>query len=361
MKLFLIGGFLGSGKTTGILNAALSLKEQGMNTGIVTNDQGEELVDTEFLRMNGIAVEEVTGACFCCNFDELLSRMRSLRSRDSVSPDFIFAEAVGSCADLSATVANPLFHFDKLTDVTLSVFADVRLLSVYLENHKRVFHQAINYIYEKQLEEADMIVVNKVDLLSDEQLDRAKKLIEKNFSGKTILYQNSLTVRGVLPWLTMLLDCPLQTSFKQSIELDYDRYAEGEAQLAWLNERLEIHTADSSAATLGITLIDKVYAAIDQRKYPIGHLKFLLTDGRWYKKVSFVSGARSNGVEGVKIDSNRVTLLVNGRVQTTPFHLAEVMTEVTNELRDLAGCEIRTLATASFQPGYPRPTHRMST
>ena len=48
MDMHLVGGFLGSGKTTSIINAAKVLIAQGKKVGVVTNDKGKHLVDTAF-------------------------------------------------------------------------------------------------------------------------------------------------------------------------------------------------------------------------------------------------------------------------------------------------------------------------
>ncbi len=360
MKIFLVGGFLGSGKTTAILQAALSLKEQGRKAGIITNDQGEQLVDTGFLRGHEIAVKEVTGSCFCCNFQELVNSIHVLREKRTALPDAIFAESVGSCTDLAATVANPLFHFNKLMDITISVFADVRLLSIYLQNHKRVFHQNINYIYEKQLEEADIIVVNKIDLFNQEQLSQAKQLIEKEFPGKTILYQSSLTGDGVQQWLTTLLNYPPRSSFKRSLELDYDKYADGEARLAWMNEEIDIVTKDKNAVAVGRMLLNMIHTKIYQEKYPIGHLKFLIRERQWYKKISFTLAMQTEDPDWQEdILTNHVTFLVNARVETEPADLKGIVADAIHELKRLTGCRVIENGLEVFQPGYPKPTHRM--
>ena len=65
----MVGGFLGAGKTTTLARLAKHYMQQGLNVGIVTNDQADDLVDTNMLRSLGFEVGEVAGACFCCNFD----------------------------------------------------------------------------------------------------------------------------------------------------------------------------------------------------------------------------------------------------------------------------------------------------
>src|SRR5262245_64383867 len=106
MRFVMIGGFLGAGKTTTMARLARFYMDRGERVGLVTNDQAQDLVDTTSLRAQGFAVQEVPGACFCCKFDELVSRAGQLQQ--SERPDVILAEPVGSCTDLVATVVQPL-------------------------------------------------------------------------------------------------------------------------------------------------------------------------------------------------------------------------------------------------------------
>ncbi len=53
VRFLMIGGFLGAGKTTAIARLARHYTDQGLNVGLVTNDQANDLVDTESLRAKG--------------------------------------------------------------------------------------------------------------------------------------------------------------------------------------------------------------------------------------------------------------------------------------------------------------------
>ena len=112
-RMALIGGFLGAGKTTLINKIAQHLITEKRPVGIITNDQGQLLVDTEFIKVRGIDVEEVPGGCFCCNFERLIENADRLVG--NVQPEYIIAEPVGSCTDLIATVTMPLkkYYGDK--------------------------------------------------------------------------------------------------------------------------------------------------------------------------------------------------------------------------------------------------------
>ncbi|MCB0080402.1 MAG: hypothetical protein KDE47_05715, partial [Caldilineaceae bacterium] len=66
IRLIITGGFLGAGKTTLLLTAARRLAERGYRVGLITNDQGADLVDTALGTGAEIPVTEVAGGCFCC-------------------------------------------------------------------------------------------------------------------------------------------------------------------------------------------------------------------------------------------------------------------------------------------------------
>src|ERR1035438_8681657 len=104
----LVGGFLGAGKTTLILAGARELQRRGLRSAMVWNDQGQDLVDSRYAGLSGVQSEEVTGGCFCCKLSQLIDAIGELRA---YAPDVIFAEPVGSCTDLSATVLRPLLEY----------------------------------------------------------------------------------------------------------------------------------------------------------------------------------------------------------------------------------------------------------
>ncbi|HML49549.1 MAG TPA: GTP-binding protein, partial [Clostridia bacterium] len=126
VRLTVVGGFLGAGKTSAIARMAALLIGQGHKVGIVTNDQSENLVDTNFLRSEGRTVVEVTKGCFCCNFDEFTLKLKSLSQAEF--PDIILAEPVGSCTDLIATIFKPIMndYTREFVMAPLSVLADPR-------------------------------------------------------------------------------------------------------------------------------------------------------------------------------------------------------------------------------------------
>src|SRR5260370_27725303 len=270
----MIGGFLGAGKTTAILKLARHLTSRGLRVGLITNDQSIGLVDTAVLRNDAFPVEEITGGCFCCRFNSLVEASEKLS--ESTRPDVFIAEPVGSCTDLIAAVSFPLrkIYGDQFRVSPLSVLVDPiraeRLLGLAEGNS---FSPKVRYIYGKQLEEAELIVINKCDLLSPERQDRLEAALRHAYRARGVLRVSARNDVGMDQWLDRLAgDEALADS---APEVDYEVYADGESLLGWLNVSVFLRAAtevDGNELLRGIA--ERTREAL--RGVEIAHLKMTL-------------------------------------------------------------------------------------
>src|SRR5690606_4680443 len=176
-------------KTTTIARLARHYQDQGLKVGIVTNDQAPDLVDTNSLRSQGFDVGEVAGSCFCCNFNALTDTVKRLGA--SQRPDVVLAEPVGSCTDLVATVVRPLVQvYEEPVEVaTYGVILKPSHGGRILRNEPNAGRSAkAAYIFRKQLEEADFLIVNRIDELSRAEVDDLVALLEDQYPGRPVLH-----------------------------------------------------------------------------------------------------------------------------------------------------------------------------
>src|SRR5687767_14538848 len=199
-RYIMIGGFLGSGKTTSVAKLAQRLTADGLRVGLITNDQGDKLVDSAMLRSKGFATEEIAGGCFCCRFNSLVEAAAKLTAQGR--PDVFIAEPVGSCTDLVATVSYPLrrMYGADFTIAPLSVLVDpIRAMRVFGLAEGSMFSDKVRYIYRKQLEEADLIVINKRDILDQTQFAQLSGKLTEEFPKAEILAASARTGHGLEP------------------------------------------------------------------------------------------------------------------------------------------------------------------
>jgi G3E family GTPase len=161
VRLVLVGGFLGAGKTTALVALAREFVRRGLRVGIITNDQAAHLVDTATVRQAGYAVSEVAGGCFCCRFTDLVDATQQIISE--IQPDILLCEPVGSCTDMAATVIAPLrrFYPHQFQIAPFTVLVDpAHVRELVLGEARSLLASEAAYIFTKQLEEADEIVLN---------------------------------------------------------------------------------------------------------------------------------------------------------------------------------------------------------
>ena len=355
MKLILTGGFLGSGKTTAINNACAQLIRENRRVAVITNDQGEQQVDSAYINSFGIPLREVANSCFCCNYTLLDKHIQTLFEEEQ--PELIFAEAVGSCTDLVSTIAKPFAQFRPTYEVVISIYADASLLLHLLEGKLSFIKESIRYIFKKQLEEADILVLNKVDLITSEQRAFIDSVIYNEYPGKIILHQNSLLDTDVKNWLQTIMQFET-TSSRMSLELDYDLYGEGEAQLAWLDKKISIHSYNNNAIQIAERIAREFHDAILQHHLAIGHLKYFIESNKWRKKLSATMTHNDFDLVTTEEPSDNCNMIINARVQTQPSLLRQLVYEVIQKIMKEFSCKIIIEKSSSFIPDYPRPTHR---
>jgi G3E family GTPase len=365
-KYIMIGGFLGAGKTTTIARLAKDFVQQGKRVAIVTNDQTTDLVDTHSLRSQGFDVGEVAGACFCCNFNELTQTMEGMTSQNL--PDIILAEPVGSCTDLVATVLLPL---EKVYGRPL----DIAPYGVILKpsHGKKIlegkpgggFSPKAEYIFRKQIEEADFILINRADELSTTYLDYLDNLLSEQFPGKPILRISAKTGSGFADFHEKLIPSDPDKATKRprtTIDLDYDIYAEGEAELGWLNSQLDV--TSTTPFELDAFLMNLIHG-LQKRFVELGaeaaHLKTIGLFEGFYAVANLVSnetGAELSLPSGAIVQAANV--VINARVGLDPVLLEKCVREQIDATTQKYSALGTIMALQSFRPGRPVPTHRMT-
>ncbi len=362
VKLIFTGGFLGSGKTTALAALAKRLIQRGMRVGFITNDQSENLVDTiivrQMLRDLGVPVEEVVKGCFCCKFDELIEHVEKILAHN---PDVLMGEPVGSCTDFVAAVANPIKiqYRDAFRFAPFSIMvAPDRVRSLILNETHTDFPEDVAYLFGKQMEEADTIVLNKVDLLTEKESNRLLAAIGDRYRGKKLMAVSASEGTGMDEWLDDLISGRPGANTVLS-QIDYDRYAAAEAVLGWLNAAVKLK-ADKLfdpgrfMTSLATTLRDRFKA----EKGEIGHLKFVITSAGQSMWANLTHLAAEPGIGGEKLGKlPRGTLIINARVRIEPEDLETIVRDSLGKVSNEMAVQSEIDDLQCFSPAYPEPPH----
>jgi hypothetical protein len=340
--IVVVGGFLGAGKTTLLLAAARELESRGMRSALILNDQGDELVDTSYAALNGITSREVTGGCFCCRFSQLVDVIEQMRSH---APDVIFAEPVGSCTDISATMLLPLREFSYLYRLApFTVLVDPARASEML----RIDADAnLSFLFRKQIEEADLVCFTKSDTAPDHPPIDAR--VVRQVSAKSGM--------GVAAWLDEVLGGTLSCACTV-LSIDYEEYARAEAALAWLNLSMTIepHQSISSTAILG-PLLSHLDRDFTRAGIAIVHLKAIMQSSQGFVKAAICGNNQDPVVEGdlAASPANRHDLLLNLRAVGSAHQVRAI---VESNIEAIHGSHAE-MKISCFHPAAPRPEKRL--
>lgn len=337
MRLHILGGFLGAGKTTLARALARHLSARGESVAIITNDQGRALVDTTLCKRDRAIVSEVLGGCFCCKYDELEAAIEAARAQGAT---VAIAEAVGSCTDLISTVVAPLQ--DRVGDaVRLQPFTVVVDPFRALEAERGELDASIEYLFRKQLEEAEVIATSR----ADEAPPDVERYLRSINATAPIVALSSLRETGIAEWLATA------ASAAAPLQIDYDRYAQAEAKLGWFNGVVSLRASDPfDHGAILARFAERMNA------HPVAHLKATCVEpgeGR----VALVRRGDQPFVERANHEPVlSARWLVNARVALDPAALGDA---IDHAMRTAAGDVIVTWSDREcFSPARPTPTHR---
>ena len=355
-RFIVLGGFLGAGKTSAIikLGELLRAKGKGANIGVITNDEGNELVDTAQLRDCGFAVEEIAGGSFGNRLESFLGAANRLAREKRC--DVILAEPAGGSANLRSAVLNPLREKSggTISLAPLSVLVDVvRAARVLRLEAGGMFSDKLNYIYRKQIEEAQFLVISKSDLVSAPALTKLQKALGELAPEATIFAVSTRTGAGIEEWFNALMK--EEYSPGSATALDAQLHSDGEALLGWLNCTVRVSSVKYfDGAKLLIDLATFIQSALQQEGVEVAHLKIMLrqardsSDSRDTATIHLVRNDLAPELTGeIREPVQRVELILNLRAEAKPdlLHsaanraLLEIMERAPNLFARMEHCE----------------------
>ena len=162
MNFLINGGFLGAGKTSLMLQLVPHMRDR-LGAGkivILENEIGQVGIDDRVLAGAGYSVRGMTAGCVCCTLaGELILTVKALGK--DLAPDWIIMEATGVAFpyNIKENIEGALGYSCKIVCLTDA------------QRWKRLF-RAMDHLFRYQLMEADVVLVNKIDVADQESIDK---------------------------------------------------------------------------------------------------------------------------------------------------------------------------------------------
>jgi len=231
-KILMVGGHFASGKTTLLMKMLGILTKGGYKVGLLVNDVGP--VDYKMVAsLTNCSVEEVSRHCMCMKPKDLKEALRKLLTPDH---NVLLIEEIG--------FGNPYNCWNTLSEILPAIDSNVELSPItvmvdaeYLLRSYQGFVSSLPPIMEQQLSEAELIVVNKVDLQNPDSLNRVKEIIVKVNDRAKIFFTSALTGIGVDSLIPAMMESKWQQGKARSSEGVFERRTQYFTDMTWVAYR----------------------------------------------------------------------------------------------------------------------------
>ncbi len=187
IPVVLITGYLGSGKTT-LMQHLLSQEKR--KVAVIVNDMGSINIDASLLNKTGnklmqVELVEMQNGCICCTLkDEFMEQIERLTDEDGLEAIFVEASGISE----PSSIAGAFVNYEELTDTKVYLKTVVSVVDV-----DRIYREFLNELTDEedvedgdvinlimdQIEFCNVMLLNKTDLLSSEQLDKVTKALRE--------------------------------------------------------------------------------------------------------------------------------------------------------------------------------------
>ncbi|NLI73620.1 MAG: GTP-binding protein [Euryarchaeota archaeon] len=182
-----LAGFLGSGKTTLLIRLGTFLGNAGRRVAIIVNEIGEIGVDGAVIESDGMKSIELTEGCICCTLSGSLQNTLRQIARE-FAPDIIMIEPTGLAlpTKIKQIVRTSMIGEDRTFTICL----------IDAFRARKLFDEAGTFL-TRQMEGSDIIVVNKVDLVSHDDKEYVKNLVRYISPSTPLVFISARDGQGI--------------------------------------------------------------------------------------------------------------------------------------------------------------------
>lgn len=358
-KYLIVSGFLGSGKTTTmiamarVINKRLQDEGQPGHSAIIANDLGaKNLVDADYTRTADVAINEITGDCICYVTDDLVSHIdRLARDGANIVISDIPGCGVGALNHVYVTLTEEYpGKYDLLPLVCL--VDPVRLRMVLPEKADIHLPEEMRFVLNAQLAEADLIVLNKCDLISDEEREADLAFIRTAYPDTPVMAMSARTGEGVEAVVDYVLAHKAPALWRD-LGTDSEEFDAAEAQMCWYNRRFFAEERGGANIDFNQVIEDFMEGIRDgliEAKRNVGHLKlFAAGEGDDFVKCSIVGIDYDLEFERkLDHDYSGIAIVVNARAICESETFGDIVEDAMDAIKAKWNLKCRVIFTECF-------------
>ena len=220
---------------------------------------------------------------------------------------------------------------------------------------------ALGDLLRWQVEEADIIAINKVDLVPRGDLPKIEDLLKRLNEEAEIIKISAKTGYNLDDLLRILMENSHKPRPTVTEKVNYDTYASAEAELGWFNSIYRIYSDRPLVIDrLIVDLLREINRRVEKSKGVIVHMKTRFSTKEGSVKASLVISDEFIDITGeVPPPSKNVDVILNIRAAVDPVALTNIVKASLKTVTSKYDARYGDWAAASFRPGYPKPYYRL--
>lgn len=331
-RFMVVSGFLGAGKTTTMVALTEYINSIGKHAAIIANDLGANyIIDAEYSSRQNVEVTPIGGDCICYIPDTLIERINRLNKEPK---DIVMSDIPGCGIGALDHVYGNLDknHKDEFTLAPFTVIADPERLRMIMPEQADInLPEELKFLLDAQLREADCIVLNKTDLMSEEEVARYVKFLQEACPGIPVFPISAKEKTG----LEALADYVLTAESRVNItDIGYGgpEFISAEKKMSWFNRNVFIISKDGiefDGNQLVDDVIDEIRDGLIANKRNVPHLKtFAVGKENDYGKASLI-GVDYDIIhdQELKENTSKLQLVINARAVCESDLLLDIVDE----------------------------------
>lgn len=353
IKYMVTSGFLGAGKTTSMIAFAKSIDKRYAKAAILANDLGaQNIVDADYTATTGVLTTQITGNCICYQHENLIDKLNQLAA--------LGAKVIIS--DIPGCGIGALDHVylqikerepDDFDLMPFTCIVDPERLKMMMHKESTInLPKELRFLLDAQMAEADLIVLNKIDLLSETELEQKLSYIKSKYPNTPLFAMSALTGQGVDEVVDFIMS-NAAGAVHRDIGYGSPDFIAAETLLSWYNRRVffkEKYDNNIDYNEVIDMLFTEIKNALRLKNLNVPHLKmFAAGEGDDFVKASLI-GIDYDIEYAHKLNGkyNSISLIINARAVADSQDMADIVDDAIDAAKHKFNLKTRTYFIETF-------------
>ena len=356
-KYMVVSGFLGAGKTTAMIAFSRDIKRRGLGSpAVLANDLGAgNIVDAEFCVAAGVMTLPISGGCICYQHENLVGKLHQL---ESAGADVIFSDIPGCGIGALDHVYLELSEKEK-GEFELMPFLCIvdpeRMKMVMPEQANLNLPEEMSFLLDAQMAEADLIVLNKADSVSEEEVESITAFIKNIYPKTPVMTMSAMKGTGVSEVVDYLL-ANRSEAVHREIGYGSDEFIAAEEKMSWFNTRVYLQHREEKDINFNEVIADifeGIRDGLKENGSNVPHLKMFAADSDEeltdFFKASMI-GVDYDVIYDRRLDRKYTTLslIINARCAADAVVMSDIVSDAVDAVSLKYNLKVRTFFLESF-------------